>query len=401
MSPMTFNQREQIPPPSMPPGPRCAHCGTRVAENATTCFMCGADVRSRPRQRRQIPWSDIVLFAVVVGLAALWWTRGDQLPALSANEATPAAGTLAALSVTPTATPTQTLVPSATITPTLTPTLTPTPEFIAYALKSGDTLNGIANTYGIPLEAILKANNLTGREVLKAGQTLRLPTGGMKPELLSGNVTPVATATPDNSTLIYRVQKGDTLSSLATRFKVDLGTILATNKLDGSAILPIGQVLIIPRGTPTPTATPTVPMTPTPTPGFPLPAPNPLGPANGAVLAADAPIVLRWTAVGTLSEEDWYVVRVWPMAHGLDAAQVHYLKGTSLRLDHSMRLPSTVEDRRWKWQVVVARQPGRLPMVAPLGTPMPEDAVQPTPLPDLDPAQPLSAPSELRTFEWR
>lgn len=400
MSAMTFNQREQFPPPSMPPGPRCAHCGTRVAENATTCFMCGADVRSRPRQRRQIPWSDIFLFAVVVGLAALWWTRGDRLPTLSAEVAaqlTPAA----TLSITPTMTPTQTLVATVTLTPTVTPTLTATPEFIAYAMKSGDTLLGIASTYGIPLEAILKANGLTGREVLKAGQTLRLPTAGLKPEQLTGNVTPVATATPDDSTLIYRVQKGDTLSGLAARYKVDLGTILAANKLDGAAILQVGQVLIIPRGTPTPTATPTVPMTPTPTPGFPLSAPNPLGPANGAMLAADAPIVLRWTAVGTLSEEDWYVVRVWSMAEGLEQTHVYYLKGTSLRLDHAMRLPSTVEDRRWKWQVVVARQPGRLPVVVPLGTPVPESFDQPVPPATMNPPQPLSAPSELRTFEWR
>ncbi len=401
---MTLNQREQLPPPSMPPGPRCAHCGTRVAENATTCFMCGADVHSRPRQRWRIPWSDIFLFAVVIGLAVLWWTRSDRLPALSAAGAaqrTPTVTAAAGLSTTLSVTQTQTLVPTATLTPTVTPTPTPIPEFIAYTLKSGDTLLGIANTYGLALDAILKANNLTGREVLKAGQTLRLPTAGMKPELLGGNATPLATATPDDSTLIYRVQKGDTLSTLATRYKVDLGTILAANKLDAGAILPIGQVLIIPRGTPTPTATPTVPVTPTPTPGFPLPAPNPLGPANGAVLAADAPVVLRWTAVGTLSEEDWYVVRVWPVAEGLEGTRVYYLKGTSLRLDHALRLPSTVEDRRWKWQVVVARQPGRLPVVVPLGTAVPEGMLQPVPPADMNPPQPLSAPSQLRTFEWR
>jgi hypothetical protein len=119
------------------------------------------------------------------------------------------------------------------------------------------------------------------------------------------------------------------------------------------------------------------------------------------MLAADAPIVLRWTAVGTLSEEDWYVVRVWSMAEGPEQTHVYYLKGTSLRLDHAMRLPSTVEDRRWKWQVVVARQPGRLPVVVPLGTPAPEDFDQPVPPATMNPPQPLSAPSELRTFEWR
>lgn len=401
---MTFNQPARFPPPSMPPGPRCAHCGTRVAENATACFMCGADVRSRPRQRRRIPWSDIFLFTVVIGLALLWWTRGDRLPTLSAQVAaqhTPGAAAPTPLPGASRAAPAQTVQPTATAPPTATPTPTVTPEFIAYTLKSGDTLLGVANAYGIPLDAILKANGLTGRELLKAGQTLRLPTTGMRPEQLTGNVTPAATATPDDSTLIYRVQKGDTLSALATRYKVDLATILAANNLDGGAILAVGQVIIIPRGAPTPTATPTAPVTPTPTPGFPLPAPDLLGPANGAVLAADAPIVLRWTAVGTLSEEDWYVVRLWPEAEGLQGTRVYYLKGTSLRLDHAMRLPSTVQDRRWRWQVVVARQSGRLAVVEPLGTTTPFETSQSAPPANMNPPKPLSAPSELRTFEWR
>ncbi|QLQ06506.1 MAG: hypothetical protein HZY76_10940 [Anaerolineae bacterium] len=116
------------------------------------------------------------------------------------------------------------------------------------------------------------------------------------------------------------------------------------------------------------------------------------------MLAADAPIVLRWTAVGTLSEEDWYVVRLWPEAEGLQGTRVYYLKGTSLRLDHAMRLPSTVQDRRWRWQVVVARQSGRLAVVEPLGTTTPFETSQSAPPANMNPPKPLSAPSELRTF---
>ncbi|QLQ06507.1 MAG: LysM peptidoglycan-binding domain-containing protein [Anaerolineae bacterium] len=257
----------------MPPG-RAAPTAAHAAENATACFMCGADVRSRPRQRRRIPWSDIFLFTVVIGLALLWWTRGDRLPTLSAQVA--AQHTPGAAAPTPCparrAAPAQTVQPTATAPPTATPTPTVTPEFIAYTLKSGDTLLGVANAYGIPLDAILKANGLTGRELLKAGQTLRLPTTGMRPEQLTGNVTPAATATPDDSTLIYRVQKGDTLSALATlqgRSGHDSGRQQPRRRRH-----PRGRSgHHYPRGAPTPTATPTAPVTPTPTPGFPYPRP--------------------------------------------------------------------------------------------------------------------------------
>ncbi|MDY7039813.1 MAG: FxLYD domain-containing protein [Chloroflexota bacterium] len=73
-----------------------------------------------------------------------------------------------------------TVVPRATSTPapatptsTLSPTLTPTP--IIYVVKRGDTLSGIAKQFGIPVEALMDANEVYDPRRLQIGQKLLIP----------------------------------------------------------------------------------------------------------------------------------------------------------------------------------------------------------------------------------
>lgn len=86
----------------------------------------------------------------------------------------------------PTATsePTPTLEPTPEPTPTLEPTPepTPTPEPPAagprrYTVQAGDTLRAIAERFGVTIEAILQANNLTPAQGdnLRVGQELVIP----------------------------------------------------------------------------------------------------------------------------------------------------------------------------------------------------------------------------------
>ncbi|HEX9744772.1 MAG TPA: LysM peptidoglycan-binding domain-containing protein [bacterium] len=44
-----------------------------------------------------------------------------------------------------------------------------------HTIASGDTLSEIAETYGVPLAAILEANNLTRNNTLRVGQAIRIP----------------------------------------------------------------------------------------------------------------------------------------------------------------------------------------------------------------------------------
>ena len=65
------------------------------------------------------------------------------------------------------------------ITPAATPSPTkpamPTAAPVTYVVKSGDTLWDIANLFGVELEEIIRANNITDPSALQEGQVLTIP----------------------------------------------------------------------------------------------------------------------------------------------------------------------------------------------------------------------------------
>ena len=87
-------------------------------------------------------------------------------------------------SPTPTSTPTATATDTPEPTPTLEPTETPTAEALPsaeasptpfiYVVKSGDNLYTIAQNFGVTVDDIMEANNLTSNR-LRVGQTLIIP----------------------------------------------------------------------------------------------------------------------------------------------------------------------------------------------------------------------------------
>lgn len=103
---------------------------------------------------------------------------------------------------------------------------TTTVEQEIYTVKSGDTLYGIANKFGISVDALKKLNNLT-TNTLSIGQKLVI-----KP------------TSPANETE-YIVAKGDTLYGIANKFGVTVDAIKNANKLTSNT-LSINQKLKIP-----------------------------------------------------------------------------------------------------------------------------------------------------------
>lgn len=103
-------------------------------------------------------------------------------------------------------------------------------EYIVYTVKSGDSLYKIANQYGVLVNQLVNYNNLSSTN-LSIGQQILIP---VQEEVQ-----------PENT---YTVKSGDTLYKIAERFNTTVTDIMSLNNLKTS-ILSIGQVLQIPSET--------------------------------------------------------------------------------------------------------------------------------------------------------
>lgn len=103
----------------------------------------------------------------------------------------------------------------------------PTSEEISiYVVREGDTLSQIAEMFNVTVNTIKWGNNISSN-TLKAGETLIiLPISGVK----------------------HTVAKGDTVESLAKKYKGDAKEITVYNNLIEGSSLAIGSVIIIPDG---------------------------------------------------------------------------------------------------------------------------------------------------------
>jgi murein DD-endopeptidase MepM/ murein hydrolase activator NlpD len=93
-----------------------------------------------------------------------------------------------------------------------------------YRVRSGDTLTGIANKFGVSMMTIWWANDLKSKDDLHIGETLTIP--------------PV-------TGLVLTVKPSDTLGSIAERYRVNANDILSENGIDDPNLV-VGQVLMIP-----------------------------------------------------------------------------------------------------------------------------------------------------------
>ncbi len=170
--------------------PRCPECGSRLASgHVGRCPICGASL-SHWRARLAVVAKLLVAVAVVAFFAATYLY--GYLPALSALPRLPepiwptATPTMArpTATQTPSHTPTATLIPTRTRIPTNTPVpATPTrPAPKTYVVEFGDNLIGIAERFNTSVEALMIANGLTDRDLIREEQILIIPTGTPTPQ---------------------------------------------------------------------------------------------------------------------------------------------------------------------------------------------------------------------------
>ena len=253
----------------------CSVCGTRVAETATRCIVCGADMSATTQPLRRtviesqvraseapsIPVSApslpepyfpteqqdareagsqdtvvrgnllqniprtwiaiaggiLTLVLIFVGVLIILISTG----ALNVG-APPENGTIVQ--------PPPTFTAAPTITQTPLPSSTPLPSRTHIALD-GDSCTGLALNYDVTLESILKLNGLTQNCEIQIGQEVFIPQPTHTPnpiELTATNevIDPLAS-------IQHIVEEGESLHSIAEKYSVDFDALASMNEISG------------------------------------------------------------------------------------------------------------------------------------------------------------------------
>ena len=154
-------------------------------------------------------------------------------------------------------------------------------------------------------------------------------------------------------TVNITVQENDTLSSIAANYAVPQEAIKAFNGLSTDTVF-LGMQLQIPlcerAATPGPTPTPTLPP--------PYPAPNLLLPPDGASFTlADDVVTLQWASIGTLRDNEVYLVTVEDVTEGEGRKISEYVTDTKFIVPVSFR-PKDNLPHVMRWGITTVRQTG-------------------------------------------
>lgn len=96
-----------------------------------------------------------------------------------------------------------------------------------HVVRKNETLSAIAQKYGVSANAIQAYNGISNPNLLFVGKKLKIPSG----------------STPE---VPYVVRKGDSLSSIASRFGVSQSALSSRNGISSPNLIKIGQKIIIP-----------------------------------------------------------------------------------------------------------------------------------------------------------
>lgn len=109
------------------------------------------------------------------------------------------------------------------------------PKYTEYKIRNGDNLSDIAKAHGVTLRSVTALNAIGNANRIKVGQVIKIP------------VASEANAAPPTPTYVqYKVRSGDSLSDIAKKYGVSIGTLTSLNSIRRANSIRIGQILKIP-----------------------------------------------------------------------------------------------------------------------------------------------------------
>src|SRR6185295_8802642 len=137
-----------------------------------------------------------------------------------------------------------------------------------HKVRRGDTLSQIASEYRVSLAALMRINGFTGKDMLRVGQTIKLPieADGRAAAVTAAATTVTATATAavarvepeprkapapavtttDDGARVYVVRNGDSIERIARKTGVDANALLTANSIANRNLIFAGQTLTLP-----------------------------------------------------------------------------------------------------------------------------------------------------------
>ena len=108
-------------------------------------------------------------------------------------------------------------------------------ESVEYTVQSGDTLSSIARRYGTTVQELVDVNHIQNPDLIYPGDKLRILTNSTIP----GNEE------RGTGSIIYTVQRGNTLSQIARAYHVSIQHIVELNNIENPNLIYPGQKLRI------------------------------------------------------------------------------------------------------------------------------------------------------------
>jgi murein DD-endopeptidase MepM/ murein hydrolase activator NlpD len=107
-----------------------------------------------------------------------------------------------------------------------------------HVIQRGETVYSIARTYGVSVQAVLSLNGINDARTVQPGQRLKIPTASS---------SAISSGTPGRSGFSeYRVEKSDTLYSIARRYSISVEELREMNGYSPDYVLKAGEKIRIP-----------------------------------------------------------------------------------------------------------------------------------------------------------